>query len=71
MADVRDNPEYGKWQPIETAPKGVEVILFFPARKTARGDMKYPEWLKIDRFPVTYPRQPTHWAPIPPSPEAK
>jgi hypothetical protein len=54
-----------EWQPIETAPKDEWIILFFPANKNLR------EMVRVDVYPVTFPRQPTHWMPLPAPPEAK
>ena len=56
------------WQPIETAPKGKELILYFPAEQTRRGDLRFGAWIKVDRYPVSFPRQPTHWMPLPEPP---
>jgi len=55
-----------EWRPIETAPEGCEMILYFPAEATRRGDPKHIERITVDLYPVTYPRKPTHWMPLPP-----
>ena len=55
------------WRPIETAPKGQQVLLYFPA-ETGRNPLN--EWIKLDRYPVGYPRQPTHWMPMPAPPKS-
>jgi hypothetical protein len=52
------------WQPIETAPKGTELLLYFPAGKR----WTQPEMFKVDLYPVRYPRQPSHWMPLPKPP---
>jgi hypothetical protein len=52
------------WQPIETAPKGTH-LLYFPAEKDRRGIFKFGEMMKVDLYPVSYPRKPTHWMPLP------
>jgi len=52
------------WQPIETAPKG-KCILYFPANG---GRVKLAEMIRVDIHPVCYPRQPTHWMPLPDGP---
>lgn len=52
--------EAGGWQPIETAPKGV-LLLFFPAENRSQ----LPAMMRIDNYPVSYPRQPSHWQPAP------
>lgn len=52
------------WQPIETAPKGATVLLYFP--RQVRGDREMnAEWVKVGMWPVHHPRQPTHWHPLP------
>lgn len=53
------------WQPIETAPKGQELLLFFPA--TGRSRMPLPEMMRVDRYPASFSRKPTHWM-LPPGP---
>lgn len=53
-----------EWQPIETAPDGLH-ILFFPKQE---GRNELSEMMKIDFYPVSYPRKPTHWMPLPPHP---
>lgn len=57
-----------QWQDISTAPKG-EHILFFHEVKSGRNNL--PAMVKVERFPVSFPRQPTHWMPLPPAPEVK
>lgn len=52
------------WQPIETAPRG-KHLLFFP-KLTGRNAMG--EVIKVDLYPVDYPRKPTHWQPLPAPP---
>lgn len=56
-----------EWQPIETAPKGRQLILFFPA-EMRNGRVHLIKMVRVDWFPVTYPRQPTHWLPVPKDP---
>lgn len=51
------------WQPIETAPKG-EHLLYFPANEAKH----QVEMIRVDLYPVTYPRKPTHWIPLPKAP---
>lgn len=52
-----------EWQPIETAPSGVTMILYFPT------DRRLAAMIKVDRYPVYYPRQPTDWMPLPEPPK--
>jgi hypothetical protein len=59
------------WQPIETAPKGRHILYVPEVRFRARGvDKKafLPEMIRIDFYPVAWPRKPTHWMPLPPPP---
>lgn len=63
----------GDWQPIETAPKNVTVVLVWDGRsaETAYWGRSNPvnrlAWLgghcRIDHI-----RQPTHWMPLPEPP---
>jgi hypothetical protein len=68
------------WQPIETAPKDQDVLLYCKARGVVRGRWEdcyfarkpRPYWTN-DRealFGVSGTRndQPTHWMPLPPAP---
>lgn len=47
--------------------KGQEVLLFFP--KTTSGRIGLQPWIKVDRLPISSPRKPTHWQPLPHPPE--
>ena len=58
-----------EWQPIETAPEGEKVILYFPA--IPMRSFTFGERITVDYCPVTIPRKPTHWMPLPPSPEVE
>jgi hypothetical protein len=52
------------WQPIETAPKsGGRVLLFFPASGPLMA------LIQVEAYPVSFPRQPTHWMPLPNPPK--
>lgn len=54
------------WQPIETAPKGASVLLFFP--KVGSNRMPLSAMQKVGRV-IDYPsRPPTHWMPLPEPP---
>lgn len=70
------------WQPIETAPKNQEILLYCPRRGVVRGRWsdeiyaRYPKpYWTHDRerlFGVHETRedQPTHWMPLPEAPNA-
>jgi hypothetical protein len=55
-----------EWKPIETAPTGMH-ILYFPAEGTDRRN-GLAAMIRVDFYPVTYPRKPTHWMPLPEPP---
>ncbi|MGY3359715.1 hypothetical protein ACVWZK_006378 [Bradyrhizobium sp. GM0.4] len=68
-------PAYGKWQPIETAPKdGTPVLLGFPGYFHAmHGHHEDGVWGQLDSdFGFEHlPTQPTHWMPLPAPPETR
>lgn len=68
VAKVREERAVSKWQPIETAPDNRLLILFFPPTDYRRGKPMLGEMYRVEKYPVHYPRQPTHWMPLPPSP---
>lgn len=55
----------GEWQPIETAPKGKDVLLFFPK---VEGRNYLREWIRVG-FKDDCIRKPTHWMPLPEPPQ--
>jgi hypothetical protein len=62
------------WEPIETAPKdGAEVLLFDPKHREQFVAFPGPdgEWVFAAREhgPRFIVKNPTHWRPLPPSPE--
>lgn len=57
------------WKPIETAPMGKELVLYFPPLPSPRGAAAgLGEMMRIELYPVTYPRKPSHWMPRPAPP---
>ena len=54
-----------EWKPIESAPNGIH-ILFFPE---TTGRNAHRAMIKVDSYPVTYPRKPSHWMPLPEPPK--
>jgi hypothetical protein len=56
------------WQPIETAPKKGEVILYWPKVIKPRGSVLY-EMIQIGHPHGTPNRPPTHWMPLPDPPK--
>lgn len=68
---LREARRIDSWQKIETAPKGVNVLLWWPRWDSTpvigyyRGD----QW-SIDNAEYYHDSQPTHWQPLPAPPEA-
>lgn len=60
--------EAAQWQPIETAPAHRPLILFFP-RQNGRNSL--PEMVKVDSLPLPYPRKPSHYFDVPPTPRSE
>ena len=54
------------WRPIETAPRG-RILLYFPP--TMSGRMELESDIRVDNYPVMYPRKPTRWQPLPAPPK--
>jgi hypothetical protein len=52
------------WRPIETAPRGEMLILYFPKDERHRLHIM----VRVETFPCSFPRKPTHWLPLPPLP---
>jgi hypothetical protein len=58
------------WLPIESAPKdNRDLILYFPYLPNRKNGGLSPK-VTIECYPVPFPRQPTHWMPLPPPPQA-
>ena len=57
-----------KWQPISTAPKKGDVLLYYPAKHNPHGQESHRPMVKIGRD--IYLRRATHWMPLPDPPEA-
>jgi hypothetical protein len=58
-----------EWRPIETCPKGTQVLLYEP--EVAAGRLVLPARIVVGTFPTLYPRTPTHWLPLPAPPTAE
>jgi len=56
------------WQPIETCPEGVDVLLFYPA-EYRRGQRSHSEWVRIGMIGDTPNRKPTLWHVMPARPK--
>lgn len=57
-----------KWEPIETAPRGMECLFYQPAIKAGRMDLGAR--MIVERGKPTHNRPTTHWMPLPAPPEA-
>jgi|GEM_PF-2459301 len=72
-----------EWQPIETAPKDMDVLLHCPGRGAVRGKWNADQYARVPRpywsndrertFGTRETRddQPTHWMPLPEAPNAR
>ena len=69
-----------EWQPIETAPKGRNIILFAVTDLDDLGAIRNwrmqtgcqsetGEWYWCDRWLKPYDIKPTHWQPLPDPPK--
>jgi hypothetical protein len=59
-----------EWQPIETAPKAKQVLLYNPVVYHKRdGTVSLPALMRVG-LPQDWPaRPPSHWMPLPPPPK--
>ena len=62
---VRQENEMSEWQPIETAPSGVDLILYVENNMTVVAMLAEQDWL--DR--CGYNVYPTHWMSLPAPPQ--
>lgn len=69
-----------KWQPIETAPKGGDVLMLYcggaiiigyyeTALEWGKGSDPVNSWVDYDFEPGDKRLNPTHWMPLPEPPE--
>lgn len=65
----------GDWQPIATAPKDGTPILASVAGHEDIGAVQVarvkPQWSGWHSIPGDYHFRPTHWMPLPPTPQTK
>lgn len=69
-AFIREQAERVKgdaWMPIETAPRGVMLMMHQPAVMNGRSS-RLPARTIVDTHPVSHARPTTHWRPLPPPP---
>lgn len=58
-----------EWRPIETAPRGVNVIRYEPEERNRHGRESLHARIIISSG--TYPRLASHWMPLPAPPQEK
>lgn len=60
-----------KWQPIETAPKDIAVILYEDGESyVAEWDRRFDRWRMPIAPRVYFKPDPSHWMPLPEPPDA-
>ena len=61
-----------KWQPIETANRNTDLLLYFPEiHRGPTNKLTHLPMVKVGKV-IDYPsRKPSHWMPLPKPPEAK
>jgi hypothetical protein len=65
--------ETGRWQPIDTAPEGKDILIYVPAwgPLIARFNAEFGEWTSRMQCPVSLAEEsdrPTHWMVLPEPP---
>ena len=60
--------ELNPWQPIETAPKDREILVYAPAYQDLRFLISVCKWNESAGFCIDELRQPTHWMELPKPP---
>lgn len=59
------------WQPIETAPSGKEILLYFPAiTNSEHTSNNRPQWI-VTGYKTTGRRKASHWMPLPQPPKTE
>lgn len=71
---IQDQPAFGKWQPIKTAPRDeTEILLADPSGSFEVGYWYADGWVSWEGLPDAEPDwiywEPTHWMPLPEPPE--
>lgn len=56
-----------EWKTIESAPIGKDVLLFEPEVRKGRSIL--PARMVVNHWPTSYPREATHWMPLPSPPK--
>jgi hypothetical protein len=67
---IIDQTNANGWLPIETAPKDGRPLRLAGQWLSGNWDITVGSWL-ASRFNFSGQGQPTHWMPLPPSPESK
>ena len=59
-----------EWQPIESAPKNTEILVYTPIDGVVSSSYQHGCWQKLTRVLMGgKENDPTHWMPLPPAPE--
>ena len=67
---MSDQPKFGEWQPIETAPKDRWILVSYDEIDCAivRWYEYFKDW-RLDDYDISeLPDDPTHWMPLPDHP---
>lgn len=65
MKKNHGGPAFGQWLPIESAPKGEIVLIYWPE---IEGRNALRPMIRADYVGMTPNRPPTYWMPLPPPP---
>lgn len=71
MNDIQPEPAYGKWQPIETAPRDGRPIILFDGSDVSEAyyDRHLPGWAWANDVRVRGVYDLFRWTPLPEPPE--
>lgn len=65
---INECKELNQWQPIESAPKDREILVYAPAYQDLRFLISVCKWNESAGFCIDELRQPTHWMELPKPP---
>ena len=66
---INECKELNQWQPIETAPKDREILVYAPAYQDLRPLISVCKWHESAGFCIDELRQPAHWMELPEPPK--
>lgn len=64
---IKGKHQMSEWQPIETAPAGEDVLLYWPSGAQRVGYFNGNGWL-IDGMKFDFDCDPSYWMPLPDPP---